>query len=246
LYKTSLQFRMHSQNVAEIRKGLTQIERGHKQAIRQAQAPAVAIYRRLHSLMIGILAEATLRKIVTDPNGFNDTERDLIWRNGSQVSRWLMTVELAYRRHYGVLVHRPLDAQSLGASNSDRYSEVRTLLSGDLAPVIEDRNKTAHGQWVWHLKSRQENVFKENSAPEPANYVVLAAQERLITAISELVYVLAVSEKTFARDYKLLLARIASAQAQLDGSGYAAFTAGLRPSPGRRDTNGKGRSAEQV
>lgn len=233
MYKTTREFRMHSENLAEVRKGLTQVERGHKQAIRQGQPAALSVYRRLHSLMIGILAEASLRKIVTDPNGFNDSERQFIWRNGSQIDRWLTAVEFAYRRHYSVLIHRPLDEQSLGVQDFGRYSVVKTLLTQDLAPVIEDRNKTAHGQWAWHLKSQKDNEFKSDpAAPEPANYTVLWSQSTLIQKISQLVYVLAVSERTFDRDYQRLVSEIYLAQAGLRGSDYGRFAASLRAKPG--------------
>ncbi len=82
-FATSPEFRKHSANVAEIRRSLKQIERIHRATLRSAGkavldpladvAEATAC-RRMHHLLIGVLAEATLRKIspirrADSPNG---------------------------------------------------------------------------------------------------------------------------------------------------------------------------------
>ncbi len=68
--------------------------------------------------------------------------------------------------------------QNLGASTFERYSIIRGLLTQDLHPVITERNRTAHGQWVYQLKSHEENVFKAGRAPLPPDYTVSPRPER--------------------------------------------------------------------
>lgn len=228
MYRSSPEFTKHSQNLAAVRKSLTQVERGHKQAIRGGDPVALQTSQRLHLLLIGVLAEATLRKIVTDPNGLNSREQAVIWNARSQLDRWLAVVDLATRRHYGVLLHQEIDVTTVSSTAFERYEELQSLLSQDLAPVIEDRNKIAHGQWVWQLKSRKENEFKADQAPTLPNYLTLKSQSDLIVLISELVYVLAVSEKTFDRDYTELGARLAQARQGLDGAAYSDFVSALK------------------
>jgi hypothetical protein len=229
-YPSSAEFTKHSENVAEIAKGLTQVERAHKAAIRSGQSAAVLAQRRVHQLLIGVLAEAMLRKIVTDPTGgFGSAERSAIWTQ-NQPERWKLTVELAFRRHYQVQVQHELSAQTLGAENYSRYQIVINLLSNELHPVITDRNRTAHGQWKWQLKSRSDNDFKKEPAPVPPDYTISRSQSELISLICRLVYILVVSEPTFDREYDTLTERIERRRKAIDGSEYEAFVAELRPS----------------
>ncbi|MFG1952336.1 hypothetical protein [Micromonospora sp. NPDC048830] len=230
LFRTSPEFERHSENLAAIGRGLTQIERAHKHAIRRNDSAAVETLARLHTLMLGVMAEARLRKIVADPNGFNERERQLIWRVNTQVGRWLEAVELAFRRHYSVLTHLAVDESSLGAPVFARFQEVRGLLSGDLQPVIEDRNKDAHGQWVWRLKSRKENEFQSDRAPLPLNYCAIESRRRVIVVIGELVHLLVVSQPGFDRHYAALMKRLDESRPRLQGAEYPQFVNQLRAS----------------
>lgn len=228
MYKQSLEFRKHSENVSAVRKGLLQIERAHKQAIRTNDAPAIDVFRRLHTLTIGMLAEAMLRKIVTDPNGFNDRERELVWRVRSQMDRWSTVVELAFRRHYSVPIHLALSEAVMPHAAFVRFQDVTFLLSNELAAVIQDRNKTAHAQWIWQLRSGEDDSFKVAPAPDPPNYSVIRGMSDLILLIAQLVYILAVSEPTFAREYADLTAQLDVARSKLDGAAYPEFVQQLR------------------
>jgi len=77
-------FRRHSENLRAVKAGRKQAERAHKSAIRRADAAAIGFTARIHQLLIGLLAEAQLRVIVNDPDGFNDKERRLLMQERSQ------------------------------------------------------------------------------------------------------------------------------------------------------------------
>jgi hypothetical protein len=228
MYPCSSEFSKHSDNLRAVKLGLTQVERAHKDAIRNGNEEQIHVLQRLHLLTNGILAEAALRKIVVDPTGFNDRERELIWRSQTQKDRWLEAVELSARRHYQVLIHKLIDHSTIGVVAFQRYSEIRSLLNDELAPVIEDRNKIAHGQWLWQLKSRKENEFKATAAPQPPNFVTLRSQSKLLLTIADIVRLFAVSEPAFDRDYNSLMAKFSAAKSTLDGSNYADFASNLK------------------
>lgn len=228
-YPTSPNFLRHSENLRAVSAALTQVERAHKRAIREHDEPSEHALRKVHTLLLGVYAEARLRKILEDPTGFNDRERDLIWLEKSQDRRWIAAVDFAARRHYSVLSHQPLDAV-LPTRALQRVATVIELLRSDLAPVITDRNKLAHGQWVWQLKSRSEDAFLANQAVYDYNYVALRARYRLLDSIGHLVNVLCVSEPTFDRNFDSLMRRIDQAKSDLDGAGYAALATQLRSS----------------
>jgi hypothetical protein len=199
MYPTTPEFRKHCENFARVKAELRQIERVHKRSIRQGHETEISAVRRVHMLYVGVLAEAKLRMILTDPTGFNELEQAVIWGNAQQLTRWTGSVELALRRHYRIPIHEPLLA-NLGPDVAARAAQVLSLLSTDLKPVIEDRNKIAHGQWVWQLASREENHFKQTQQVFDDNYVVSTSKSELIETIGDLIHTLAVSKPTFVRD----------------------------------------------
>jgi hypothetical protein len=155
-FPSTPEYEKHSENLAEVRKFLLQIERIHKNAIRRNSQPEILALSRTQFLTIGIEAEAILRKIVADPTGFNDIERDAIWSARSKIDQWLKVLELAFRRHYRVLLHHPLNS-ALAPITLSRYEQLSAVIDDHVRPIVEQRNKIAHGQRVWHLKSGKEN-----------------------------------------------------------------------------------------
>jgi hypothetical protein len=224
-------FRLHSENLRAARDGLTQAERVHKAAIRRKNDAEIEFAARTHQLLVGIAAEAYLRKIIADPGGFNDNERALLARARSQSERWTMTVEFAFRRHYKVLLHQRVDEGSLPVAIAQQFSSLGHMIETDLDPVIGDRNKIAHAQWRWLLNSKEERFT--GAAPAPLNYMQSHRRSQIIDDLAKLVYVLAVSEPTFQRDYDHYFASIADLREGLDGAGYEDFARSLRRPKGR-------------
>lgn len=219
-------FRKHSENLRAIRGGLTQAERAHKAAIRQGNAAATEFLGRIHQLMIGLLAEAELRKIISDPDGFNSKEQNLLGQERSQLDRWLRTVEFAIRRHYSVPLH--LEITDINTTNgmTAQYLTITNLLKDDLAPIIEDRNKLAHSQWQWLLNSKETAFI--GAAPPPLNYLASRRRGEIIIRIADLIHALTVSEPTFQRDYARTYTEITQLQANINGADYPDFVNELR------------------
>lgn len=221
-------FRLHADNLAAVRAGLVQAERLHKNAIREGDGAAVSFLGRMHAINVGMMAEARLNKILWDPQGFNALERELLVAARSHFDRWMLTVDLAFRRHYRVPVHEKL-GQSLDRAVAAQLQELRGTLEQDLKPVIEDRNKTAHGQWRWFLNEKNLQELREvRAAPKPLNYRAIQARSKAIEALGDIVHVLAVSEPTFQRDYDAALAQVRDWRTLMDGRDYEQFAAQLR------------------
>lgn len=235
-YPTSVEFEKNSDNLKAVKASLKQLERLHKDQIRSSGdwktpervSPPVATLRRLQLLSVGILTEATLRKVIVDPTGFNEAERAIIWGKSSQSDRWLSAIELSYRRHFNVPIHIGLDQNSLDAHTSTQLQETNSLVRDSLQPVIEDRNKLAHGQWRWQLKSRKENEFLVESRDlSRFDYCQIKAMTELVTSIGKLIQLLVVSEPTFQRDYSAIQVQLSKHRAVLVDSPYQEFCAGL-------------------
>jgi len=219
-------FRRHSENLRAVKAGLTQAERGHKDAIRRGDAAATDFTGRVHQLMIGLLAEAQLRKIISDPDGFNAKEQQLLGQERSQLDRWQRSVEFALRRHYAVPLHLEIDDANTAAGVTAQYNTIADILKNDLEPIIGDRNKLAHAQWAWLLNSKESAFI--GPAPTPLNYLASKWRGDMIAAIADLVHALVVSEPTFQRDYARIYSQIAAIQADINGTGYPDFVVALQ------------------
>lgn len=230
LLSASHPFRKHSENLRAIKAGLTQAERAHKSAIRRVDEPATDFAARMHQLMIGLLAEAQLRTIMSDPSGFNSKEQRLLSRERNQLDRWLRSVEFALRRHYAVPLHLEIDDANTAAGISVQHQTIIDILRNDLAPIIEDRNKLAHAQWTW-LLNNNETDFR-GPAATPLNYLGSKRRGDLIIQIANLVHALAVSEPTFQRDYAKIYREITTLQANINGNDYPDFVKELRTKRG--------------
>lgn len=220
-------FRKHSDNLRAVRLGLTQAERAHKDAIRRGDASATEFAGRMHQIMIGLLAEAELRKIISDPDGFNSKEQSLLGQERSQLNRWLRAVEFAIRRHYAVPLHLEIDDAHTTAGMTTQYNAIVGILKGDLEPIIGDRNKLAHAQWKWLLNAQETSFTSLASAP--LNYLESKLRGDMIVRIAGLIHALVVSEPTFQRDYSQIYGEISNLLAQINGGAdYPNFVKSLK------------------
>lgn len=219
-------FRKHSANLRAVSAGLAQAERTHKAAVRRGDAPGTDFAARMHQLMVGLLAEAHLRKIVSDPDGFNAKEQKLLSQESSQLDRWLRAVELAFRRHYAVPIHLEITVSTTAAGVPSQHAKLNSLLRNDLGAVIQDRNKLAHGQWEWLLNNK-ETAFTGRAAV-PLNYLASYRRSVVIKNLAGLIHALVVSEPTFQRDYASFYQAITTIQAKINGPDYPAFALSLQ------------------
>ncbi|MFE7984778.1 hypothetical protein ACFUZA_21770 [Streptomyces cellulosae] len=175
-----------------------------------------------------MIAEARLRKITHDPQGFNERERKLIAGSKSQIDRWKSAVDFAFRRQYSIPMHLELQDSSVDSVVISRYGIIVEMLDGDLKPIIEGRNKIAHGQWVWELNNL-ETQFKGRAA-DPMNYLAISRRGEIIDNLAEIVHVLIVSEPAFQREFDRLYGKISSTRCVIDGNDYPQFEAKIRNS----------------
>jgi hypothetical protein len=121
--------------------------------------------------------------------------------------QWLKVLELAFRRHYAVLLHESLDV-ALDATPRHRYQSMSSVIDNDLRPIVEQRNKIAHGQWVWHLRSGKEDSFTSDGPhTSTPDYLTLSHYSKMLGEIADLVLFLVVSRPTFEREFNCGYAR---------------------------------------
>ena len=106
------------------------------------------------------------------------------------------------------------------------------MLDGDLRPVVQHRNKIAHAQPLWQLKSGSEDQFKTDSHRiQFGDYWDLKHRAAALQSIGEIVLTLVVSQPTFERDFEQQVTRFHQAKVRLkansDSSQYEEFVRSL-------------------
>jgi len=181
---------------------------------------------RMYTLLLGAWAECRLQKLLHEEFGFTSVEREQVESKTTQLSQWQETVDLAFRKHYGIAP--PLDEQSLGSQNNDRYTPLKDILANDLRIVIEIRNKLAHGQWINPLNSAgtRLNVDKQRLLNNE-NLMSLQIKRSLINHLADIVHDLVVSSATFERDFDRHYSRLCQEQVNLRTKDYNKFRSQL-------------------
>lgn len=209
-------YRYHVENLRGLDKAILEIEFITKQSIRSGNSRNnLESFKRIYALLIAAWAETRLNKILTDKHTFTSNSLETIKRTGSQLDKWLKAVELAFKQHHNI-TSEELTSNSIDTIHFARYSKLKSLLNNELKPVIEVRNKLAHGQWLYPLNRNSINLSEHiYHALNKENHLSLKFKFQIIGYLSDIIHDLIISQPTFERDFSKLFRRIENAQTNL-------------------------------
>jgi hypothetical protein len=221
-------YQFHVANLQEIDRAMKRVARSLRAATSQSDEITVSSFMRLYALLLGVWAECRLRKLIYEPKGFNDSERDTIRAESTHLKQWQKAVEVGFRRQYKI-PKAALTAGVLPHSVYSRYATLSDMLENDLGPIIELRNKLAHGQWVYPLNNDGDDVAQEQmDILRVENLLSLQFKKRLLESLSAAIHDLVVSKPTFERDSDDHFRVIVETQRNLQNRDYKTWAEGLR------------------
>lgn len=194
-------YKYHVTNLHSIQIAIDKTAISARSAISEENKPATDSFVRLYAFLLGAWAETRLKKLLFEPSGFQEIDRQIVLSQSTQLENWQKAVEIAFRNQYRV-PSAPLSSSSLGFTSFARYSEIMDILDKDLRIIIEIRNKLAHGQWVYPLNS-EGSAVETNKYTQINNENLLALQykRKLLSCIADTIHDLLVSKPTFERDF---------------------------------------------
>jgi hypothetical protein len=220
-------YEFHVANLQEIDRAMDRIARSLRIAISISDEITVSTFMRLYALLLGAWAECRLRKLIYEPHGFDDNDRNIICRECTQLLRWQKTVEIAFRRQYRI-PRAVLSENVLRHSDFSRYITLNNMLVNDLGSIIELRNKLAHGQWVYPLNSDGNDVAQEQmDGLRLENILSLQFKKKLLESLSSAIHDLVVSKPTFERDFDDHFRVIVETQRNLKNRNYDKWVDGM-------------------
>ena len=194
-------YEFHVANLRSIELAIDRVARSLRRIISIGDEKTTSAFTRLYALLLGAWAECRLHKLIYEPNGFSEPERSLIQTKHTQLERWQTAVETAYRKHYNI-PRATLSDRTLPHSSHSRYLTIINMLEDDLRPIIELRNKLAHGQWAYPLNANGDDVAQEQMDElRHENILSLQFKKALISDLADVIHDLVISLPTFERDF---------------------------------------------
>jgi hypothetical protein len=233
-------FKYHVENLRLVDTAIESVGRELRAAVARNDEHRTEVFLRLKALLLSAWAEARLAKLLHEPAGFTSAEREQIRQKGTHIERWLEAIEVATRRHYGVA--GALNQRTLRFEEHARYQSLSGSMRNRLQPIIELRNKLAHGQWAYPLNTEGTAIAQdEMDALRTLNALKLYFIQQMIVHICDAVHDLAVSRATFERDFQRHHKLLEQAVANFDSRDYERWALQQRESWKRgRDLRAEG------
>jgi hypothetical protein len=220
-------YRFHCENLRHVSRGMDRIQLTIRRAISSSDDLTTESLVRLYALLVGTWAECRLKKALYEPSGFDAAARNLILSAQTQHDCWKATVEAAFRKRFKVAA-ATLDKNSIPFTAAARYAEALELLETELRPIIELRNKLAHGQWRYLLTNDGTDVSTTQMAAfARENFLTLQYKRDLLAHLASLINDLVVSV-AFDRDFDDHHRLITYTQNRLRRQKYQNYVAKLR------------------
>jgi len=149
----------HRQNFEQVGSGLRHIEGQLRKTIASSAyqniQDDVLTFTRLYSMLLSVWCEARLHVLIYEDSVFTERERSIIYNENSLEQRWLIALAIAVKNNGNIPFEDDANEDSLGIILFTIYGRIKAWISGHLAPVIRNRNKVAHGQWLNPFQNMQ-------------------------------------------------------------------------------------------
>lgn len=226
-FKPSKTYKYHSGNYEKLKEGFDALKRCGRREVATENEPGQTAIRNSLLILLGALAEVRLFKILNEPGGFQEIEKEEILNSSSTLEdRWKKIIHSAAARHCG----KPYN--QIETANRTLFlqcEELLTIITNDLSGVIKMRNKMAHGQWLYPFVSHGEKVESELvNKLRKENLLKISIKFNLLDSLGDAVTDLTVSRPTFSRDFDSHMARISNLQAQLTNKSHDKWVADCR------------------
>lgn len=220
-------YKYHSENLKELKKSLNSLSAYCRIAIIKNDEIGISSHEKALLLICGAIVEVKSRKLLHEPNGFSDSERKTIENNSKSLEdTWVNIVNTAIIKRYNGDIN---NEKVIGKTAALRAKEIIFVIKNELSSVILLRNKIAHGQWYYPLKSYGDEV--ENNAMKmmrKENVLTMNLKMKVVDSISDIVTDLIVSRPAFERDFDHHYSRFQNLKDQIENKDYNNYVENLK------------------
>ena len=157
----------HQQNLGQVVDGLRHVEQQLRKSIASSKyeniQDDVLTFTRLYSMLLSVWCEARLHVLIYEENVFTEQERSTIYNKSNFEQRWLAALEIAVKKNGNIQLEYDVNEDNLGIILFTIYERIKIWISGYFSPVIRNRNKIAHGQWLHPFQNTQDEWGNSSS-----------------------------------------------------------------------------------
>lgn len=181
-----------------------------------------------------------MQKLIHEPNGFSVSNQQLIAAEPSQLGWWKKALELGFRKRYNLPKAELKKAFKTTAKL--RYQELLSVIDTELRPVIEMRNKLAHGQWARPLNSSNTEISTETiAALRNENALTAGFKLSILEHLAIIIHDLVAGNHAFERDFDKHFSNLEDARRNLKTRSYPKWKSSMQDKydrgRGRRNSN---------
>ncbi|WP_156807931.1 hypothetical protein [Henriciella marina] len=213
-------YRAHVKNLRAIETALTHTRLSMKQALSATNDATADVHLKTVLLLTGAWAECRLNKLVYEPGGLSEADRALV-QSGTQYDQWLTVIKTGFQNRYINSARRNVEEPHVNADTRARYDRITSSVDTHLKPIIEMRNKLAHGQWVRALNAAGDDINPRMiQAIHAENALTSQFKAKLIDILADIVHDLVSGGDAFPRDYNAHYERYFQIQKKLETVDY--------------------------
>ena len=121
-----------------------------------------------------------------------------------------------------------MDELALGHDINARSRSLHDAVKNDLGPLIELRNKLAHGQWVFPMTDSGDLALSQKSSLELENAMTLGLKARLVDHLADVIHGLVVSQRAFESTFETSYRKLLLIRRELDERSFENYRQRLR------------------
>jgi len=192
----------HCENLRMIEKAITNVELALRDYISLSDNANTQIYTRVLSQLVNSWVEVRLLKLVYEPDAFSDDKKGKIITTSRLEDQWRSALDCAFCKAFSLKDITKISSPNVRYTARKQYEAVKQLIEKDLLASSEVRNRIAHGQWRYAFTSDLQKINPDLMRDiNKENILVLQFRLALFRSLSQIIHDLAVSKKTFERDF---------------------------------------------
>ena len=220
-------YRAHVKNLRATDTALKSIVRELNSSLSRSEDKTSDALLKTAMLLLGCWAENRLKKMTFEPNGFSNAERAKINQANSQIEIWKAALETGFRKRHAI----PQADLSVALPITPRshYQALLNVVDTELRPVIEARNKLAHGQWSRTLNSENTDFSAALMAQiSDENAHSIKCKMRILEYLARIIQDLVAGNQAFERDFDPHYKNLEYAKIEISSKSYANWLLNMR------------------
>lgn len=193
----------HCENLRMIERAISCVQLALRNYISLEDGVNSQIYTRLLSHLVNTWVEVRLLKLTYEPFAFSDDKKLEILKGGSLEDKWKIALDNSFCKAFKLTdKNKIMTSNTVQFTARKRYEALKQLIEKDLLSSAEVRNRIAHGQWkfafTFDLLKISSDLMREI---KKENILTLQFRLALFKSMGQIIHDLAVSKKTFERDF---------------------------------------------